>query len=72
MKEIKVVFIIDNKIKTGEYTILELLEMSGEEAIFEDLESERKSCNCFNESQNHCECDSLFEESKITNIEVIN
>jgi len=65
MREIKFKFVIDNKLLTKEYSLDELLEKS-EEDVFDDLEDKYSDCNCLNESCNHCECQPIFEDSKIT------
>ena len=64
MKEIKFEFIVDGKYITSPYTLEEIMEIGGEEAILEDLEI----CDCqTNESNNHCEGDCVrFDNSKIT------
>ena len=61
-REVKFQFVIDgNKLSRG-YTIDEIFEID-EEKIRENMEV----CTCsLNEAINHCECDPLFADSKIT------
>ncbi len=62
--ENKIQFVIDGKHLSSPYTVEELISISGEEQILQDMEV----CNCpLNESSNHCEGDCIrFENSKIT------
>lgn len=51
------------------YTLVD--DIIDEERIREDMEEliGNEYCNCFNESQNHCECEPSFDNGEI--IEVI-
>ena len=35
-----------------------------------DMDAE-KSCSCFNEGQNHCECDPEFDEGEIIDFKIV-
>lgn len=74
LDQIKLVFEIDNDSElVMEYTIKDILENSIDECrIMEDLEETvDTACSCFNESQNHCECTPIYENSKVTGIMVV-
>lgn len=61
-QEIKFQFIVDGKFLTQAYAIEDLLNID-EEKILENMEA----CTCQKtESNNHCECEPQFADSKIT------
>jgi len=62
-REIKFEFVIDNKHVSAPYTLDSIIGMNGDTDILEGMEV----CTCqFNESVNHCECNSEFDDSEIT------
>jgi len=64
-REIKVKFVIDKKELSKPYSITDFLIDKGYENVLDDMEV----CTCqLNESNNHCECQSMYENSEITGI----
>ena len=70
MRDIKFKFVIKNGKETllsDSYSLDEIIKNDfDKESVFEDLE-EKHGCNgnCTNESVNHCECGTIFDEAEI-------
>ena len=65
-REIKFKFVIDDKFVTRAYTLDELINITGDD-IFEDAEERFNPCTCnMGESWSSCECNTIFDNSRIT------